>query len=110
MPSTSSSPTDLVQPAGTLTPVSRTHDVPFPARCSHCDASLAGRYCHVCGEDSTVALGLALAAAWNIAAARRIGAHRWPMAVAKGFAVVVAGFIIDSVMSIDSIWLALRLA
>ena len=57
-----------------------------------------------------VLLGLAVALAWNTAAARRIGAHRWPMALAKGVAVVVAGFFIDTLMSMAAIWLALRLA
>ena len=55
-------------------------------------------------------LVLVLEAVWNTAAARRIGTHRWPMAVAKGFAVVVAGIFIDSIMSIVAIWLAFRLA
>ena len=59
---------------------------------------------------AVVGLGLLVAAAWNATAARRIGAHRWPMVVAKGFAVVVAGFFIDSFMSGVAIWLALRLA
>jgi Protein of unknown function (DUF3667) len=283
MHSTSSSPTDVAQAAATTQPAFRAHAVPSPERCRHCDTSLAGRYCHACGEDSTppetswqswvgqwhrlvrtlrslwlepghmavqqwhgirvgyippftlflnavalfflfsaatqfqlttlaeqsgpwmapmieermaasglsrelvleraerrfqgiytlclavisgigytlvyrllfrrslpgwkgaftlslyylaflftvslpamlllaplrdkfgggatmviVVFGLAVAAAWNTAAARRIGAHRWPMAVAKGLAVVVAGFVIDGVMSVAAIWLTLR--
>ena len=55
-------------------------------------------------------LVLVLEAVWNTAAARRIGAHRWPKAVTKGLAVVVAGLFIDSFMSVVAMWLAFRLA
>jgi hypothetical protein len=48
--------------------------------------------------------GIGIALAWNVAAARRIGRHGWAMALAKGLAVVVAGFIIDTVMT----WIAVR--
>lgn len=54
--------------------------------------------------------GLAIAVAWNAAAARRIAQHGWPMAIAKGVAVMLAGFVIDSLMTIVAVAVTLRIA
>ena len=59
---------------------------------------------------ASVMLGLVAAFAWNAAAARRIGRHGWPMAFAKGFAVVVAGFVIDTAMTMLAVAVTLRIA
>jgi hypothetical protein len=40
-----------------------------------------------------------LAVVWNAFAARRFGAHGWPIAIAKGLAIVLAGFVIDGAMT-----------
>ena len=45
------------------------------------------------------------AAWWNAMAARRFGGHGWPLAIAKGLAIVVAGFFIDAFMT----WIAINL-
>jgi hypothetical protein len=49
-----------------------------------------------------------IAVAWNAAAARRFGGHGWPVAVAKGLAIVVAGFFIDGMMTLVAIHATLR--
>jgi len=44
-------------------------------------------------------VGLLIALAWQTLAARRIGLHRWPVAVAKGVAFVTAGYFLDTFMT-----------
>jgi hypothetical protein len=53
---------------------------------------------------------LALAVVWNAVASRRFGNHGWPIAIAKGFAIVVAGFVIDGVMTYVAMQATFRLA
>jgi hypothetical protein len=55
-------------------------------------------------------LGLVVAVAWNTGAARRLGRHGWPTALAKGLAVMLAGIVIDTAMSVLAVYLTLRLA
>ena len=43
-------------------------------------------------------------------AARRFGDHGWPLAIAKGLAIVVAGFFIDAAMTMIAIELTFRFA
>ena len=40
-----------------------------------------------------------LAVVWNAIAARRFGGHDWTVAAAKGLAIVLAGFLIDGIMT-----------
>lgn len=54
--------------------------------------------------------GLVVCTAWKASAARRIGSHAWPMAIAKGLAVVVPGMLIDTPMSVVAVGISLRLA
>lgn len=59
---------------------------------------------------AATAVPIALAVVWNAAAARRFGNHGWPIAIAKGLAVVVAGFVIDGVMTYAAMQATFRLA
>ena len=59
---------------------------------------------------AAAAVLMAFAIGWNTMAARRFAGHGWPMAIAKGVAVVVAGFVIDGVMTLVAIQATLRLA
>ena len=47
---------------------------------------------------------------WNASAARRIRSHGWPMAIAKGVAVVVCGLLIDTLTSVVAVGISLPLA
>jgi hypothetical protein len=51
-----------------------------------------------------------LAVVWNAFAARRFGGHGWPLAIAKGLAIVLAGFLIDGVMTYIAMQATFRLA
>jgi hypothetical protein len=51
---------------------------------------------------------VALAIAWNSVAARRFAGHGWPVAIAKGIAIVVAGFFIDGLMTLVAIQATFR--
>ena len=59
---------------------------------------------------ATARVPIALAVVWNAVAARRFGNHGWPLAIAKGFAIVVAGFVIDGVMTYVAMQATFRLA
>jgi hypothetical protein len=51
-----------------------------------------------------------VAVAWNTAAARRLGGHGWAMAIGNGLAAMQAGFLIDSAMSVLSMYVTSRVA
>ena len=43
-------------------------------------------------------------------AARRFGTHGWPLAIAKGLAIVLAGFVIDGAMTYVAMLATFKLA
>ena len=51
-----------------------------------------------------------LAVVWNALAARRFGTHGWPLAIAKGLAIVLAGFVIDGAMTYVAMLATFKLA
>jgi len=85
------------------------------AACTHCATPLAGRFCHVCGQDSLPAetamvSTFIVAVTWLAFASRRLFAERWPIAIAKGMAIVLTGFIIDQAMFVTAVFVTFNLA